>query len=187
VNITKTLATLGGAVAITAASLALTAGPSFGADSGTITASVGVAGSGPCLTVRTPEVSFGADVVLPKEGSSSIVSYDGAAIANCGDIAAEILARASAFSDAKESTLWHLRPSGGECSLLRAALSVSGKPANPGDLSEFDRTLIDSLPGQESVTSLKLALELPCDGSGPASGTTMATTITFTALAAPSP
>jgi hypothetical protein len=184
VNLKKTLATIGGAIALTAGSLALTAGPSFGADNGTITASIDVRVAGPCLLVETPTISFGSDIALPESGNAVARPGTDAIVRNCGGFANRILVRASDFSAfaGPAAGIWTLRASGGNCVLNQAALSfTSSGGAIAGDVLTTDRTFITSLPGTFAAQPLASFLHLPCSGSM-GQGQTMRTSITFTAL-----
>jgi hypothetical protein len=183
-NLKKTLATIGGAIALTAGSLALTAGPSFGADNGTITAGVGVRPSErPCLTVLTPSVSFGTNIALTPPGTTGIAAFArNLGIQNCGAAASRIFARASNLTDdpLRPTATWTLKPGPSVCTVNEATvgLIVGGNASIV--LSTSDITAFNSLGAGASPT-LDALVVLPCDGSA-GDGKLMSTTLTFTAV-----
>lgn len=164
-ELSKTFATIAGAMVLAGGSLALTAGPSFSDDTATITVSVqSQAAAAPCLTVDVATLDFGTGHAFsaPGDASRSIIPAPAMTAENCSTEAIDLLMRGTDFTNAGLSVTWQLTE---ELDVCDPGVNNMGLNVGGFELSSSVDDNVQTLPPGDLYNN-GATLTLPCEGSG---------------------
>lgn len=174
-------------VAATVVAWAASALPAFGADSGTVDATVTVAT--PCILISPPTVDFGS--MAFRDGSEEyadlVANPQTIGYTNCSEAAENIFARGTNAADANGATAsWALDPGLASCPQTPDVFGMALTDATLGgvqlalDNAQLEGALAPALaPGATGGFNMWHVI-MPCTGSSGA-GATMAMSVIFTA------
>jgi hypothetical protein len=140
--------------------------PAFGADTGTINASV--TGASPCITIGATSVDFGTAGFSTSSAFSSKVLSNASSYTNCASSSEIVMARGTNAHNAGSTATWSLNPAPGAiCSnaatnVYSLTLSSATTPGN-GGLDTSNKSFETAAGG--ATSNLNLGIFMPCTGS----------------------